>query len=142
MSAPRDVVAPVLDAGTLREVAQWARKEEVESIRSDHGYIWAEVARQCEQDAAEAEARAPDLADWVTAATRSRLGVPDEWRTVMGDDRVRGPLLHWQPSGWRERIFVALRDGGCLLSVGVTDSLVHTPVALRAALDALAEVQP
>lgn len=111
--------------------------------------------------AAEAEARPADLADWIAAATRSKLGTPDEaggpFRVV--HDQEVAERTHYTFSWFLDRnesapkgtraVWVAIRADAASatcearhmrprMTVWLADTRFATPAELRAALDALA----
>lgn len=104
--------------------------------------MYRETATTIDSLATEAEARPADLADWVAAATRSRLGEP--MRTWMVEATTIG--FTWRgPDGLGRLVTLHLPIDGdeevrMLLTRGNVSS-PQTPKALLDALNALADAE-
>lgn len=118
------------DAETLRWVVRELRRHLQATSEGDARKHLGGLILQCNAQADVADTRKPDLADWVSAAVRSKLGPPN----LMVDGAL--VMFKWEgvlveidnETGWR-----------ALFGGPLDMTRFETPAELRAALDALCE---
>jgi hypothetical protein len=144
-----EAVSERYEAKTLRAVAAWHDAEAAKPDCEDHpcslGRFHFECARRLDALALEAEAREPDLADWVRAAMSSKLGPLTMSATDDGEW-----ILFWGPDNFAaalEGTFVHIAHYGedaeeIGVTLGYSNERITDPAELHAALNAIADVKP
>lgn len=122
------MTAARLDAGTLRVVIAELQRD----LDEGHPFTAEEALRNAIEDmrvlATEAEARPADLADWIAAATRSKLGAPLSFGSEGQTLFVKWPGL-----------MAKVENGVCLIvRPGAVGLLCARPAMLTAWLDRVA----